>query len=222
MHPSISQLVRKTLYPQFQDAPTVEYPEVMGMRHRLFWLHHEHKENGDGHTGFSLSHMNEYEVDMVAALVKHLVSQGIYNSKDVAVITPYLGQLRKIRKRLGATFNIVLNDGDIEDLRQEADFDTDTEHTSLEKPSRTGSAARGTLLQALRAATVDNFQGEEAKIVIVSLVRSNTNHKPGFLRTSNRINVLLSRAQHGMYIIGDAKTMSHVPMWADVLVIFRQ
>ncbi|KAK0303252.1 hypothetical protein LTR82_017616 [Friedmanniomyces endolithicus] len=222
MHPFISQLVRKTLYPQLQDAPTVNHPEVMGMRHRLFWLHHEHKENGDGDTGFSLSRTNDYEVDMVAALVKHLVSQGIYNSKDVAVITPYLGQLRKIRKKLGATFNIILNDRDIEDLRKEAGFDTDTAHTLLEKPSHTGSSARGTLLQALRAATVDNFQGEEAKIVIVSLVRSNANHKPGFLRTSNRINVLLSRAQHGMYVIGDANTMSHVPMWADVLAIFRQ
>ncbi|KAK0928600.1 hypothetical protein LTR29_017332 [Friedmanniomyces endolithicus] len=222
MHPFIWQLVRKTLYPQLQDAPTVNHPEVTGMRHRLFWLHHEHKENGDGDTGFSLSPTNDYEVDMVAALVKHLVSQGIYNSKDVAVITPYLGQLRKIRKRLGATFNIILNDRDIEDLRKEADVDTDTAHTLLEKPSHTGSSARGTLLQVLRAATVDNFQGEEAKIVIVSLVRSNTNHKPGFLRTSNRINVMLSRAQHGMYVIGDANTMSHVPMWADVLAIFRQ
>ncbi|KAK3618085.1 hypothetical protein LTR22_026493 [Elasticomyces elasticus] len=194
MHPSISQLVRKTLYSHLQDAPSFDYPEVMGMRHRLFWLHHEHKEKGDEDTGLSLSHTNDYEVDMVAALVKHL------------------GQLRKIRKRLSATFNIILNDRDIENLRREADVYTDTEHNSTEKFAHLGSSVRGTLLQALRAATVNNFQGEEAKIVIVSLVRSNTNHEPGFLRTSNRINVLLSRAQHGMYVIADANTMSHVPM----------
>ncbi|KAK1812545.1 hypothetical protein LTR12_013083 [Friedmanniomyces endolithicus] len=222
MHPFISQLVRKTLYPQLQDAPTVDHPEIMGMRHRLFWLHPKHKENGDGDTAVSLSHTNDYEVDMVAALVKHLVGQGIYTSEDVAVITPYLGQLREIRKRLGATFNIILNDRDVEDMQKEADFDTDTEHALTEKPSREGSSARGTLLQALWVATLDNFRGEEAKVIIVSLVRSNANHKPGFLRTSNRINVLLSRAQHGMYTIGDANTMSHVPMWADVLSSFRQ
>lgn len=56
-----------------------------------------------------------------------------------------------------------------------------------------------TLLQILRLATVDNFQGEEAKVIIVSLVRRNHNHKAGFLRTENCINVLLSRTQHGMY-----------------------
>jgi len=222
MHPSISQLLRKIQYPHLQDAPTVDHPEVMGMRHRLFWLHHEHKEIGDVDTVVSLSHTNEYEMDMVAALVKHLVSQGIYSSEDVAVITPYLGQLRKIRKRLGATFNIILNDRDIEKLHKGADVNTDTEQTLTEKTSHKGSSARGTLLQALRPATVDNFQGEEAKVVIVSLVRSNANNKPGFLRTSNRINVLLSRAQHGMYVIGDANTMSHVPMWADVISTFRQ
>jgi hypothetical protein len=40
--------------------------------------------------------------------------------------------------------------------------------------------------------------GEEAKVIVVSLVRSNDERKCGFLKTSNRINVLLSRARHGM------------------------
>ena len=62
------------------------------------------------------------------------------------------------------------------------------------------------LSELLRVATVDNFQGEEAKVIIVSLVRSNNEKKVGFLRTTNRINVLLSRAQHGMYLIGNADT----------------
>jgi superfamily I DNA and/or RNA helicase len=51
-----------------------------------------------------------------------------------------------------------------------------------------------TLLNALRIATVDNFQGEEAKVIVVSLVWNNDKRKCGFLKTSNRINVLLSRA----------------------------
>jgi superfamily I DNA and/or RNA helicase len=46
--------------------------------------------------------------------------------------------------------------------------------------------------------------GEEAKVVIISLVRCNEAGKAGFLNTTNRINVLLSRAQHGMYLIGNA------------------
>lgn len=43
--------------------------------------------------------------------------------------------------------------------------------------------------ELLRIATVDNFQGEEAKVVLVSLVRSNKERKVGFLKTNNRINV---------------------------------
>lgn len=43
-------------------------------------------------------------------------------------------------------------------------------------------------------------------MVVVSLVRSNREHKAGFLNTSNRINVLLSRAMHGMVLVGNRQT----------------
>ena len=43
-------------------------------------------------------------------------------------------------------------------------------------------------------AQVDNFQGEEAKVVVISLVRSNENGQVGFLKTPNLINVLLRSA----------------------------
>jgi superfamily I DNA and/or RNA helicase len=66
--------------------------------------------------------------------------------------------------------------------------------------------------QVLRIAIVDNFQGEEAKVVIISLVQSNTIKSVGFLKTTNWINVLLSRAKDGMYIIGNADTYAHVLM----------
>lgn len=77
------------------------------------------------------------------------------------------------------------------------------------------------LTEMLRLATVDNFQGEEAKIVIVSLVRSNKEQKVGFLRTKNRANVLLSRAKHGMYLIGNSETYASNDMWSEVLGMLR-
>lgn len=45
----------------------------------------------------------------------------------------------------------------------------------------------------------------------------NKNRVCGFLRTSNRINVLLSRAQHERYIISNTDTSAHIRMWGDVL-----
>ncbi|KAK0821171.1 hypothetical protein LTR75_000972 [Friedmanniomyces endolithicus] len=221
MHPQISQLVRRTLYPLLQDAPSLDRPPVVGMRHRLFCMDHEHKENESGDATATESRTNDYEVDMVAALVKHLVHQGVYNAEDIAVITPYLGQLRKIRKKLGSTFNIVLNDRDVDDLQKDGIHDLDEEVAAADL-SRAATVARVNLLQAIRVATVDNFQGEEAKVVVVSLVRCNAKNNPGFLKTSNRINVLLSRAKNGMYILGNGETMAQVDMWAEVMEIFKQ
>lgn len=51
------------------------------------------------------------------------------------------------------------------------------------------------------------MQGEEADVVVASLVRCNDRGSVGFLREPERINVLLSRARHGMFIIGSAGTL---------------
>ncbi|GAM37931.1 hypothetical protein TCE0_033r08269 [Talaromyces pinophilus] len=217
MHPSIAELVRETLYPQLQDAPSVsEYPFVKGIRRRLFWLDHREPEgNPSNAEATATSRWNDYEVEMTTALVNHLVSQGEYGSDEIAILTPYLGQLQKLRRRLGASFAITLGDRDQDDL-DKAGLQED------EEQAPTPTAVKGTLLQNLRVATIDNFQGEEASVVVISLVRSNPQNNCGFLRTSNRINVLLSRAKHGMYIIGNSMTSMHVPMWADVIDIFKR
>ncbi|KAG2025031.1 hypothetical protein GB937_003258 [Aspergillus fischeri] len=215
MHPSIAQLVRDTLYPQIEDAESVSsYPEVVGMRRRLFWLDHREPEADAANTSLlATSHWNEYEIQMTMAVVNHLVRQGKYHSGDIAVITPYLGQLHRLRQLFSQHFTVTLGERDADQL-ESAGFEAG------ETVAKT--AARATLLQTLRVATIDNFQGEEAKVVVISLVRSNSQNRCGFLRTSNRINVLLSRAQHGMYIIGNSETCTHVPMWAQVIDILRQ
>lgn len=55
----------------------------------------------------------------------------------------------------------------------------------------------------VRVTAVDDFQGEENEIVIISLVRSNNDKSIGFLKVANRICVSLSRAKKGMYVIGN-------------------
>lgn len=216
MHPSISELVRSTLYPKLQDDACVEdYPEIEGMRCRLFWLDHDHYElskETDEHV--ATSHSNQYEIEMTAAVVSHLVKQGKYDSSDIAVLTPYLGQLAKLRQVLGGMFHVSIDDRDVADLQANGQ-DVPNEEPSNLLPSV--GRKQSSLLNAIRLATIDNFQGEEAKVVVISLVRSNAEGKCGFLRTSNRINVLLSRAMHGLYIIGNSKTAKSVPMWQQVL-----
>ncbi|RSM01879.1 hypothetical protein CDV31_011163 [Fusarium ambrosium] len=213
MHPLIAELVRATLYPSLQDAETVQgYPEVVGMRQRLFWFHHNQPENAGENDLLSTSQSNGFEVEMTAALVSHLSQQGIYAPGEIAVITPYLGQLQLLRRRMETMFEVCVNERDLDEL------DTLQAESSSTPPSAS-LVSKTTLLKSVRVATVDNFQGEEAKVVVVSLVRSNPQSNCGFLRTFNRINVLLSRAQHGMYIIGNVDTYKEVPMWAHVISI---
>ncbi|KAJ4381449.1 hypothetical protein N0V85_008665 [Neurospora sp. IMI 360204] len=213
MRPEISRLIRR-IYPQLEDHPSVlNLPDVVGMRKNLFWLDHEHPEDSKDDGARVKSYSNAWEAEMATALVRHVVRQGEYSSSDIALLTPYTGQLQKLRAALNKDFEVFLSDRDMEKMAldgfgDDAAKDIDpTSHKAIEKKA---------LLQTIRLATVDNFQGEEAKVIIVSLVRSNSNCKVGFLRTENRINVLLSRAQHGMYLIGNSRTYRNVAMWADV------
>ena len=64
--------------------------------------------------------------------------------------------------------------------------------------------------------------GISARVTVISLVRSNDERNYGFLKTSNCINVLLSRARHGMYIIGNSETSRPRPMWAEVLFLLER
>lgn len=52
--------------------------------------------------------------------------------------------------------------------------------------------------------TIDSFQGREADVVVLSLVRSNRQGDLGFLSSAERVNVALSRAREALVIIGDA------------------
>jgi helicase required for RNAi-mediated heterochromatin assembly 1 len=68
--------------------------------------------------------------------------------------------------------------------------------------------------------TVDSYQGEENKVVILSLVRSNDNNQIGFLGVDNRVCVALSRAQCGFYLFGNGMLMyKNSRTWEKVLEI---
>ena len=58
------------------------------------------------------------------------------------------------------------------------------------------------LNNSVRMSTVDRFQGDEADVVIISLVIDAKSHTP-FVKLCNRMVVLLSRARLGMYILGN-------------------
>nr|CAD7432792.1 unnamed protein product [Timema monikensis] len=64
------------------------------------------------------------------------------------------------------------------------------------------------ILKNVRISVVDNFQGEENDIILLSLVRSNPQANIGFLSTDNRVCVALSRAKKGLYIVGNMDNLT--------------
>lgn len=64
-------------------------------------------------------------------------------------------------------------------------------------------------LRGIVVSTVDNFQGREANIVLLSLVRSNEQNQIGYLKEENRICVALSRAKMGLYIVGNMDLLAN-------------
>ena len=217
MHPDIADLSRAGDYGYLLDhESTLSNPPVVGMVDRVYWLDHRQPEDRpDPRLPISKSHSNQYEVEFCAALVRYLIERGGYSLGEIVVLTPYNGQLAALTTRLQETCSIWLSDKDRDALIDTGlipigDSRVATSKTSID------------LSSMLKIVTVDNFQGEEAKVIIFSAVRSNMYGKVGFLRTRNRINVACSRARDGFYILGDASLIGSIEHWAKRIDVLRE
>ncbi|MEZ9318665.1 AAA domain-containing protein, partial [Vibrio lentus] len=66
----------------------------------------------------------------------------------------------------------------------------------------------GRIRNLIKINTVDSYQGQENKIIILSLVRDNTEKLQGFLRDAPRINVAISRSQERLLVLGAGRMWS--------------
>lgn len=138
-------------------------------------------ENYEKRQGKSLS--NPSEVDEVIRAVKCLEG-GALDGKlpSLAVLSPYRGQVELISQRLLIEYP---NSGGPKGFR----------------PVRDDLGFVG---------TVDAFQGSEADVVLLSLVRNNARVGGGglgFLRDRRRMNVAISRAKHKLVIVSSLTFM---------------
>ncbi|GAA6061540.1 hypothetical protein JCM10212_002747 [Sporobolomyces blumeae] len=237
MQPEISGLIRNYLYPDLEDAPQVlDYPDVCGMRKNVYFVDHRIPE--DSQAADHSSKSNSGEAAFVVDLVRHLLRQG-YRAGNIAIIVPYLGQLAALKRLLEReSLPVALDDRDVQDLLDAKDRNED--EGDEDEPVKEVSfvpvkATMKSLKSQVELRTIDRFQGEEADIVILSLVRNSSSglseEEPsffnldraakasiGFLKSPNRTNVAISRAKHGMYLFGDAGLLSsRSRMWESVI-----
>jgi superfamily I DNA and/or RNA helicase len=199
MHPHIADLVGRVFYPdqqeevgtilvspretheRFESAPPfLTEPNTWLPAERVVWCDVPWRQKtkfaeGESDGVFS----SPTEVRAVIAVLEQLRPKG-REPCDIQVLSPYNDQLIAIREALGAARAA----GRLAAMYSE--------------PLNFGSGKRA-------GATVDEFQGSEADVVIVSLVRNNPLvpwKSVGFLKEANRMNVLLSRARHKLVIVG--------------------
>ncbi len=142
--------------------------EIIQEHHHLLWVNMPREnEFEEIREGTSLSNIRE--IDVIESLCQQIESAWACRvangepKKEIAVITFYGAQLRKIEERLKSEL-----------------------FPSLQ----------------IRTGTVDRFQGMERPVVIVSMVRNNSNRDVGFAKKPERVNVAFSRAQELLVIVG--------------------
>ncbi|XP_043365785.1 NFX1-type zinc finger-containing protein 1-like [Dermochelys coriacea] len=181
MHPEISQLLVPLFYKQLKDHSAVaEYEKIKGVESSVFFIQHAAAES---HSADSESYSNKFEASFLVSLSRYLLEQG-YDQSQVTILTPYHGQVLKIRT-----------------LMRRRDMGEVAVHA------------------------VDDFQGEENDIVLLSLVRSNREGRIGFLQDKNRLCVSLSRARKGFYCIGNLASIaagSNSKLWKDILRLLKR
>ncbi|KAF9226240.1 P-loop containing nucleoside triphosphate hydrolase protein [Gyrodon lividus] len=85
-------------------------------------------------------------------------------------------------------------------------------------------AVLGGVADGAKVGTVEEFQGQERRIIIISTVRSSKNfvdydlrHTLGFVASPRRLNVAITRAQALLIVIGDPHILSLDPLWRSFL-----
>ncbi|TFY69329.1 hypothetical protein EVG20_g3185 [Dentipellis fragilis] len=82
------------------------------------------------------------------------------------------------------------------------------------------SMLRGARIEGVTVGSVEQFQGQERRVIILSTTRSNFNRNKkafGFLNDPHRLNVALTRAQAMLIVIGDPTVLGQDLLWRTFL-----
>ncbi len=194
MHPSISSFPREFFYdnealqdPQYiSEERQFEYPNY---KNRIVWIdiRLSNREINQSH-----KNSNSKEANAIIKEIKDLLMWTSDNRRKdnkpwkIAILPFYLSQENLIRKKL----------------------------QSYLKSRRTRTFYLPEKNVVIELCAVDRFQGHEADIVYLSLVRS---RGLGFLDTPNRLNVALTRAKYQLVIVGNKKLFKEIQKRSEIL-----
>ncbi|OQR79981.1 NFX1-type zinc finger-containing protein 1-like [Tropilaelaps mercedesae] len=217
MRDPFRQLLVPTIYKDYISHYSVfDYPNTRGMGSNLFFMRHSHLELSNRETH---SKSNQFEAQFVARLALHLRQQG-YAPEEVTILATYRGQVGAIESAIN-DLNKVNGFSAMED-KQTTVWDEGRRITTTDRVKKSPDLPM-TPFEGVRITTVDNYQGEESRIIILSLVRSNVSSKIGFLSRDNRTCVAISRAKIGLFAVGNLSLLASVSStWEKLCAILEE
>jgi DNA replication ATP-dependent helicase Dna2 len=149
---------------------------------------------------------NPVEAALSCMLLHALAALGVPVGR-LGFISPYRAQLTLMRAMLG-------------DLaRRETQSGSTAQNAAAGTVAPSPSSSSGAAgLSCVECSTVDRFQGRDADVVLLSLVRSNSSGDVGALLSDwRRINVAVTRARAKLVVLGDSRTLKQARLLAQLL-----
>ena len=153
--------------------------------------------------GASQSRSNPHEAMLCVNIMQTLVLQAHLLGEvvgSVGVITPYSEQLSEIRRNFESS-RLIQPAAD----RPTCELQTaDNRRVLVQLPD-------------IELNTVDGFQGREKDIILISCVRASDTGGIGFLSDVRRMNVALTRARFGLFVVGNRETLRKNDHWGQLI-----
>jgi len=155
------------------------------------------------------------EAECIGRCLLELVALGNLIPKDIAVICVFRAQVRVVREQVDRIVSAISSTA------------SGDKHRAQHVADR---------LSKVQVATVDAFQGQERKVVLVSTVRSicrdgsidgnaqsvGTRHEMKFVDDLRRVNVAISRAMNHVVLIGCSRAIASMQSWGQLFSIARR
>ncbi|KAI6118101.1 P-loop containing nucleoside triphosphate hydrolase protein [Pisolithus sp. B1] len=169
--------VSPDLYPPLSSH--LEVDTLTGRRPSVVFLDH-----GGSEAAKDRSRVNWNEAHIVCSVIEDLLLRNEHlRGKNIGVIAPYAAQISLLTRLLT----------------------TDAKYRKRFLASL--GDHRAMQLSDIEVKTVDGFEGREKDVIIFSTVRNNNTGYIGFLADRRRLNVGLTRAKRGLFIIGSINTL---------------
>ena len=196
----------RPVYPDLRtnDAAVRDNTKPECVTKSMFFWTHDVPEDSSSRGQVARSQVNTHEAWMVAAVADALVCNGI-DASSITILCAYQGQVFLLRDILAGKRAVPPQNGRASTPSRQS--------RSTKQPKPTWHRD----LRQVAVRTIDQFQGDENDVILVSLVRSNSNGRLGFLKARQRLVVAASRARNGLYFFGNPDTLRRSSHWKQLL-----